>query len=445
MSARVRRRWPSPAKATQCQTLAQSPPVVDEAYRLSGLKPEGSITVAVPLDTPEIRFRVVRRDPVEAAKLANSFIDSPASAVKKIENGTVDGSAQVGLESVVKIQTYTPASPPTIPSSPRVKLGLALGLLLGLIAGGLYAATRAILDRRIRNEEVVERVFGVSVNGLIPIHERQEGQRRVAGVETRATGGAGFRTIEAFKELRTNLQFMNPGHPPRVIAVTSPLPSEGKSTVALNVAVTIASRGQSVVLVDGDLRRPTVAKSFGLLEGVGLVASMAAQAGIRVLVVKGRHAAEQGLRPARESTDVIGELPLIVSGAVRDVMFSAESAEGDPARLQQAARLTTLLTLVASLGLGVTMAWWLPWVFGREFAPALWPAIFILVATVVGSTGSVAGAGLGGRGRPGLRSWARPSPARPRWRCRSRHTASGSRSSATPSSRSPVDRSAPAG
>jgi hypothetical protein len=237
MSARVRRRWPSPAKATQCQTLAQSPPVVDEAYRLSGLKPEGSITVAVPLDTPEIRFRVVRRDPVEAAKLANSFIDSPASAVKKIENGTVDGSAQVGLESVVKIQTYTPASPPTIPSSPRVKLGLALGLLLGLIAGGLYAATRAILDRRIRNEEVVERVFGVSVNGLIPIHERQEGQRRVAGVETRATG-AGFRTIEAKECAPTCSSY--PGHPPRVIAVQR---CRRKSTVA----VTIASRGQSVV------------------------------------------------------------------------------------------------------------------------------------------------------------------------------------------------------
>lgn len=80
------------AKATQYQTLAQSPPVVDEAYKLSGLKPEGSITVAVPLDTPEIRFRVVRHDPVEVAKLANAFIDSLASAVKKIENGTVDGS-----------------------------------------------------------------------------------------------------------------------------------------------------------------------------------------------------------------------------------------------------------------------------------------------------------------------------------------------------------------
>lgn len=102
----------------------------------------------------------------------------------------------------------------------------------------------------------------------------------------------------------------------------------------------------------------------------------------------------------------IGELPLIVSGAVRDVMFSAESAGGDAARLQQAARITTMLTFVASLGLAATMAWWLPWVFGASFAPALGPALVVLAATVLGSTGSVAGAGLGGRGRPGLRSWA---------------------------------------
>lgn len=102
----------------------------------------------------------------------------------------------------------------------------------------------------------------------------------------------------------------------------------------------------------------------------------------------------------------IGELPLIVSGAVRDVMFSAESASGDPARLQQAARVTTFLTLGVGIGLGVTMVWWLPMVFGRDFAPAFWPALVVLAATVVGSTGSVAGAGLGGRGRPGLRSWS---------------------------------------
>ncbi|MBK6886829.1 MAG: polysaccharide biosynthesis tyrosine autokinase [Tetrasphaera sp.] len=258
------------AKASLYQTLAQNPVVVTRAYELARLKPQGSITVAVPLDTNLIRIKVVRRDPREAANLANAFIDSLAEAVTKTENGTVDGSAPTGLPSVVKIQTFTPAMASTIPSAPRVKLGLALGLLLGTLAGLAVAGVRSVLDRRIRSEKGVEEEFGVSVVGLVPVHSRQEGNRRLAGVESRVVGGDGFRTVEAFKELRTNLQFMNPDRPPRVIAVTSPLPEEGKSTVALNLAVTIASRGQAVILVDGDLRRPTVAKSFGLVSGVGL-------------------------------------------------------------------------------------------------------------------------------------------------------------------------------
>lgn len=102
----------------------------------------------------------------------------------------------------------------------------------------------------------------------------------------------------------------------------------------------------------------------------------------------------------------IGEIPLIISGAVRDVTFSADAAQGDDARLQQMARLTTFVTFVLSLGLAVTMPWWLPILFGRPFVDATAAALVVLAATVLGSTGSVAGAGLGARGRPGLRSWS---------------------------------------
>ncbi len=258
------------AKASLYQQLAVSTSVVDRAYVLADLKPDGPVTISVPLNTNLIKIKVVRHDARQAANLANAFIDAIAQQVDKVENGTVDGSPATGLPSVVKIQTFTAATASTIPSAPRVKLGLALGLLAGTVAGFALAGLRTILDRRITSDHVVEEQFGVSVVAMIPLHTRHDGQRRLAGVESRATGGEGFRTVEAFKELRTNLQFMNPDNPPRVIAVTSPLPEEGKSTVALNLAVTIASRGQKVVLVDGDLRRPTVAKSFGFVDGVGL-------------------------------------------------------------------------------------------------------------------------------------------------------------------------------
>ena len=77
-------------------------------------------------------------------------------------------------------------------------------------------------------------------------------------------------SAEAFRKLRTNLQFMDVDNPPRVIVVTSPHQGDGKSTIAANLAASIAAGGQPTTLLDGDLRRPTVAESFGLVEGAGL-------------------------------------------------------------------------------------------------------------------------------------------------------------------------------
>ena len=70
--------------------------------------------------------------------------------------------------------------------------------------------------------------------------------------------------------LRTNLQFMDVDNPPRTIVITSPLPGDGKSTIACNLALTLAASGRTVVLIDGDLRRSTVAKTMGLPGGAGL-------------------------------------------------------------------------------------------------------------------------------------------------------------------------------
>ena len=102
----------------------------------------------------------------------------------------------------------------------------------------------------------------------------------------------------------------------------------------------------------------------------------------------------------------IGEIPLIISGAVRDVTFSTDSATASDERLQQTCRITFQLTLMISLAIGVTMPLWLPTLFGADFAVGIPAALIVLAATVIGAAGSVAGSGLSARGRPGLRSWA---------------------------------------
>ncbi|PZR54412.1 hypothetical protein DNL40_04850 [Xylanimonas oleitrophica] len=100
----------------------------------------------------------------------------------------------------------------------------------------------------------------------------------------------------------------------------------------------------------------------------------------------------------------VGELPLLLSAAVRDVTFVSEAAGSDDARLARTSRVATLVCGAVALGVGLTMGWWLPLLFGAAFAPAVPVTAVVLAAVVLGIPGSVAGSALGGRGRPGLRS-----------------------------------------
>ena len=125
--------------------------------------------------------------------------------------------------------------------------------------------------------------FGQTVIGTVPV-SNGVGEGRLVKSLGRSNMRDNFAVLEAFKELRTNLRFMNPDQPPRVIAVSSCLPGEGKSTVASNLAISIASSGQPVVLVDGDLRRPTVARTFNLLENVGLTDAVVGSAPVADLL-----------------------------------------------------------------------------------------------------------------------------------------------------------------
>lgn len=100
----------------------------------------------------------------------------------------------------------------------------------------------------------------------------------------------------------------------------------------------------------------------------------------------------------------VSELPLIINQAVRDVTFVTDAADSVDARLASSARISTLLSGIAALFLGISMLWWLPFLFGEDFRPALPVAAVLLIAVVLGTPGSIGGSGLSARGRPGLRS-----------------------------------------
>ncbi len=100
----------------------------------------------------------------------------------------------------------------------------------------------------------------------------------------------------------------------------------------------------------------------------------------------------------------VSQIPLVINSAVRDVTFSADASETVNERLAAAARISSTASAAVGLVVGVTMVWWLPILFGDAFRPAVPVAAVLIVAVVLGTPGSIAGAGLGARGRPGLRS-----------------------------------------
>ncbi|WP_062292740.1 polysaccharide biosynthesis tyrosine autokinase [Demequina phytophila] len=218
------------------------------------------VTVSNPLDTAVLRVAANGSSPEEARDLVEAWIAGMTKAVADIENsGAGDGDAQ----SVVGLQTLDSAVLPGAPSSPNVKLAVALGLLVGLALGVGYALIKSTLDRRLRKPEDVEREFDIPVLGALP-YDDAIAKKGVANAKS------DFAMTEAIRQVRTNLQFMDVDNPPRVIVVTSSLPGDGKSTTIIKLAEAVAESGRDAVLIDADLRRPTVAKNLGLVGDAGL-------------------------------------------------------------------------------------------------------------------------------------------------------------------------------
>lgn len=151
---------------------------------------------------------------------------------------------------------------PSQPISPQPNRNYALGLVLGLVLGAAAVLIAESLDRSVRSVEEVEKITGLPSLASIPVEYR--GEMAVAALAPRS------QRAEAIRQLRTNVQFAGVDQPLRSLIITSALAGEGKTTTAINLAITSALAGQSVLLVDADLRRPSVSDELGLEGAVGL-------------------------------------------------------------------------------------------------------------------------------------------------------------------------------
>lgn len=238
------------------ETLAQRTiDKLDLDASASGLKEK--VTAEAKPDTVLIDVDVLDESPVRARDIANALSDEFVVMVRELE--TPDPGARPDARVIVEQRATIPQSP-SVPNPARNLLG---GLLLGMLLGVGLAVVRDMLDRSVKTREVFEEVTKVGLAGSIPIDKDRRREAAIA-FETNRTG-----TAEAFRKLRTNLQFLNVDNPPRVIVLTSSNPSEGKSTTAINIALALAEAEFSVALVDGDMRRPSVDKYLGLVGAVG--------------------------------------------------------------------------------------------------------------------------------------------------------------------------------
>ncbi|MFC8302307.1 polysaccharide biosynthesis tyrosine autokinase [Specibacter sp. NPDC057265] len=230
------------------------------------------VSASSDLKTVLITISVEDGSPVQAAAIAQGVANSLIQAVDTLE------APAAGGVSPVRVSVITPATAPSSPSAPNTKINLALGLLVGLALGVGAALLRTTLDTRIRSERDLNTITQAPVLGGIAFDADAAKDPLVNA------GSHHSQRAEAFRQLRTNLQFAHVSHKSKTVLVTSSLPGEGKSTTATNLAIAMAESGQSVALVDADLRRPMVAKYLGLEGNAGLTTALIGQADVQDLM-----------------------------------------------------------------------------------------------------------------------------------------------------------------
>lgn len=242
--------------------VIQSPKVLDPVVKQLGAADASSlassIVATVPTDTVLLNVAVTDRDPKQAMTVANAVAEQFTSTVQDLQ------SIKEGQASPVKATVVKPAVIATSPTSPQPLRNLALGLVAGLLAGLALALLRDRFDTRVTNERDVKDLTDATIIGAIPFDADAPKHPLIVQTDPQSTRSEAFRTV------RTNLQFVDIANHPKALVITSSLPGEGKSTTAANLALTLGANGSKVCVVEGDLRRPQLLNYMGLEGGVGL-------------------------------------------------------------------------------------------------------------------------------------------------------------------------------
>ncbi|WP_114086641.1 polysaccharide biosynthesis tyrosine autokinase [Thalassospira profundimaris] len=197
----------------------------------------------------EIRLRELEREAKSNRLLYENFL-----------NRFKETNSQEDLQQA-DARIISRAEVPVDPSAPKKQLIIAVAFVGSIFLGVVLVFVLEQLDNSFRSTEQLEQLAGVPGIGMIPLLTGNLlGKTDVGRFPTHKPGSA---TTESVRSLRTSLMLSNVDNPPRIVGITSTVPSEGKSTLAAWLAQVTSNSGQRTLLVDCDLRRPTVHKTFG--------------------------------------------------------------------------------------------------------------------------------------------------------------------------------------
>ena len=217
-----------------------------------------AVTATVVPDTFIVEITATDPEPEFAKLLSQTFAEHFAEMILTIEATNIQG------QKPVKATVVEAATAPSNAVTPQPVRNIALGTLIGLVIALCAAVIRELLDSTIRAEADLTKATKAPLLGVIPFDPTTQVRDFNSSLDLRTPG------MEAYRVVRTNLQFVEVDAREKVFVVTSAVPGEGKTTTAVNLGIAHAQSGQRVLLIEADLRRPRASRALGLDESVGL-------------------------------------------------------------------------------------------------------------------------------------------------------------------------------
>ena len=272
----------------------------------------------------------------EANKLNESAIEysllkRDLDTNRQLYEGLLEKLKEAGVSAGLRSNNFRivdVARVPTTPVEPNIPRNLTFAFMLGLTSGVGLAFLLEGLDNTVRTTEQAQMISGLPPLGMIPLGSRSAREGPSAKRLVIATSKEAVELItqvrpqsqmaESYRALRTSLLLSNLGAPPKVIMVTSALPQEGKTTTSINCAVVLAQKGIRVLLIDADLRRPSIHKTLGMGPRSGLSNVLTGSATLETAITRSPILPNLDVLPA--GTPPPNPAELLASTNMRDVL-----------------------------------------------------------------------------------------------------------------------------